>query len=67
MDDYANRRYTADEFDRIMRRALKKDQDDKVSHQDLLNTAKEMGIDPKAIETAIRQEQDEYEAANDEA
>lgn len=67
MEDFSNRRYTADEFDRIIRLALKKDQDDKVSHQDLLNTAKEMGIDPKTIEAAIRQEQEEYEAANDEA
>ena len=67
MDDLSAREYTSEEVNRIMRRALKKEQSDRISHQDLLHTAKEMGLDPAAVEAAIKQEQTEYQTEREEA
>jgi len=61
MNNKAARKYTSDEFNRIIRRALKMKQDDDFSHQELLNTAKELGLAPETVESAIKQEQKEYE------
>jgi len=36
---------------------LTKRNEDTISHQDLIETAREIGIDPKILETAIEQEQ----------
>ena len=52
--------YSSDEVTRIIRRALKLCNEDRVSHQDLLETATQMGLDPQVVETAIRQEQREF-------
>jgi hypothetical protein len=49
--------YTSDEFNRIIRRALKLKQEDTYSYQELINTATELGLDPHTVEAAIEQEQ----------
>ncbi len=60
MNKQSSRNYTSDEFNRIMRRALAMKQEDVFSHQDLLNTAKELGLNPDTVEAAIAAEQKEY-------
>lgn len=57
MDQLSSRQYNSDEVTRIFRRALKMNNDDKISHQDLMETATQMGLDPQIVETAIQQEQ----------
>ena len=59
MNEFASQQYTQDEVNRIIRRALKIKNEDTISHQDLLATAREIGIDPKILEAAIEQEQQE--------
>lgn len=49
-------RYSTEEVNRIIRRALKLDEDKAISHDELLKTASELGIDPSRIEAAITQE-----------
>lgn len=60
MNEFAQRQYSSNEVDRIIRRALKLKQEDLIRHQDLIDTAREIGIDPKILETAILQEQREF-------
>ena len=60
MNEFASRQYTQDEVNRIIRRALKLKQADTISHQDLIETAREIGIDPKILEAAIEQDQREF-------
>ena len=57
MSEFTSRQYNNDEVSRIIRRALKIKQEDTISHQDLIETARDIGIDPKILETAILQEQ----------
>ena len=59
MNEFASQQYTQDEVNRIIRRALKIKIEDTISHQDLLATAREIGIDPKILEAAIEQEKQE--------
>ena len=54
-EDYPQQ-YTTDDVSRIIRRALKIEQSDSLSHQELLDTAKELGIAPGKIEEAIQLE-----------
>ena len=61
MNDFLSRQYSSDEVHRIIRRASKLKQDDSITHEDLLNTAKELGLDSQTIETAVEQELKEYE------
>ncbi len=61
MYELSSRQYDSDEVTRIIRRALKLKQEDTISHQDLIDTAEEIGIDPQLLETAIKQEQREFE------
>jgi hypothetical protein len=61
MYELSSRQYDNDEVNRIIRRALKLKQEDTVSHRDLIDTAEEIGIDPQLLETAIKQEQREFE------
>lgn len=61
MNEFSSRQYDNDEVNRIIRRALKLKQEDTISHQDLIDTAEEIGIDPQILETAIKQEQREFE------
>ena len=60
MDEYTSRQYSNEEVSRIIRRALKLKQADTISHQDLIETACEIGIDAKILETAVEQEQREF-------
>ena len=64
MNKRASRNYTSDEFNRIMRRALAMKQDDVFSHQELLNTARELGLEEDTVEAAVAAEQKEYENRN---
>jgi hypothetical protein len=57
MNEFTLRHYSGDEVNRIIRRALKFKQDDTISHQDLVETAQDIGIDSTLLETAILQEQ----------
>jgi len=43
-----------------MRRALKLNNEDSVSHEDLMETARDMGLDPQVVEAAIEMEQREF-------
>ena len=54
--------YTIKEVNHIIRRALKLNATESISHDDLLETAGELGIDPGRIETAIAQEASALEA-----
>jgi hypothetical protein len=63
MNEFSSQQYTQDEVNRIIRRALKLNQEDTISHQDLIATAREIGIDPKILQTAIEQEQQEFKKA----
>ena len=60
MNELSSRSYDSDEVTRIIRRALKLKNEDTITHQDLIDTAEEIGIDPQLLETAIKQEQHEY-------
>lgn len=63
MDDKTHPpRYTIEEVNHIIRRALKLNATESISHDDLLETAAELGIDPARIETAIAQEASALEA-----
>ena len=57
MDDFSSRHYDNDEVSRIIRRALKLKHTHGISYQDLVDTAKEIGLDTQTVETAIEQEQ----------
>ena len=57
MSEFASRHYDNDEVNRIIRRALKLENEDTISHQDLIDTARDIGLDPQIVETAIEQEQ----------
>jgi len=61
MNDHASQQYDSDEVTRIIRRALKLNNEDTISHDELMETAGRIGLDPQVVETAIRQEQTEYE------
>jgi 2TM domain-containing protein len=54
--EFALRHYDNDEVNRIIRRALKLENEDTISHQDLIDTARGIGLDPKIVEAAIEQE-----------
>jgi hypothetical protein len=60
MNEFSSRQYNNEELTRIIRRALKLKQADTISHQDLIETAREIGIDSQILETAIEQEQHEF-------
>ena len=59
MNEYASRHYDSDEVTRIIRRALKIENEDKISHWDLMETAQQLGLDPQIVESAIKEEQRE--------
>ena len=60
MNEFSSQQYSQEEVNRIIRRALKIKNEDTISRQDLIETAREIGIDPKILETAIEQEQREF-------
>jgi hypothetical protein len=61
MKKFSSEQYSKDEFDRIIRRALKLKKEDSISHQELIDTAKEFGIDSKTLDSAIKEEKEEFE------
>ena len=61
MNNINSRQYSGDEVNRIIRRASKLKQDDSFTHEDLLHTAAELGLDAETIETAVEQEMEAYE------
>ncbi len=61
MNELSSKQYSKDEVDRIIRRALKMKKEDSVNHQELIDTAKEFGIDPQTLEAAIKEDQEGFE------
>jgi len=61
MNEFLSKQYSKEEVDRIIRRALKMKKEDSVNHQELIDTAREFGIDPQTLETAIEKEQEAFE------
>ncbi len=57
MNQKEYRQYDSDEVTRIIRRALKITNEDRISHRDLMETAGQIGLDPLIVETAIKEEQ----------
>ena len=57
MNEFSSRHYDNEEVSRIIRRALKLKNEDTISHQELLDTVRDIGLDPQILETAIEQEQ----------
>jgi len=60
MNQYASRQYDSDEVTRIIRRALKLSNEDTISHDELMETAQQVGLDPQIVEIAIKEEQREF-------
>ena len=61
MDDFGSNKYTSDEVSRIIRRALKLEQEENISHRELLQTAEELGLDPQTLQEAIKREKTDLE------
>ena len=61
MNESLSKRYSKDDVDRIIRRALKLKKNDSINHQELIDTAKEFGIDPQTLETAIEEDKEEFD------
>ena len=55
MNRYASQQYNSDEVTRIIRRALKLSNEDTISYSELMDTARQIGLDPQNVETAIKQ------------
>ena len=60
MSEFSHQQYDSDEVTRIIRRALKLSNEDTISHNDLMETAKQVGLDPSIVEVAITEERREY-------
>ena len=61
MNQFSTKLYSKDQFDRIIRRALKLKKEDSISHQELIDTAREFGIDPQTLEDAIEEDNEVFE------
>ena len=61
MNEFTSKQYSKEEVDRIIRRALKLKKEDSIKHQELVDTAREFGIDPQTLEAAIVQDQEVFE------
>ena len=61
MNEFSSKQYSKDEVDRIIRRALKLKKEESTSHQELIDTAREFGIDPQTIEAAIEEDKEGLE------
>jgi len=57
MGEFTSQQYNRDEVNRIIRRALKLKRVHGITYQDLVDTAKEIGLDPQIVDNAIEQEQ----------
>lgn len=56
MSEYMSRQYDSEEVNRIFRQALEFEKRDTIGHKELMETARELGIDPKKMEAAIQRE-----------
>jgi len=61
MNEFSSKKFSKDEVDRIIRRALKLNKEDSISHQELMETAGEFGIDPQTLEAAIEEDKEEFQ------
>ena len=61
MNDLSSRKYSRDEINRIIRRALKATEADTISHIELLDMAKELGVDSETLEAAAEEERRQFE------
>ncbi|MBW2430447.1 MAG: 2TM domain-containing protein [Deltaproteobacteria bacterium] len=61
MNEFSSKQYSKDEVDRIIRRALKLKKVDSISHQELIDTAREFGIDPQTLESAVKADKEVFE------
>lgn len=61
MNQFSAKQYSKDEVDRIIRRALKMKKVDAISHPELIDTAREFGIDRQTLESAIDEDQKVFE------
>jgi hypothetical protein len=64
MNDSLSRPYTSEEVNRIIRRALTQQRTDVITHQELVEVARELGINPATLDAAIEQERQESEKQN---
>jgi len=62
MEHPEEQKYSEDEVQRIIRRALRREPREAINHAELLETGRELGIDPEAIEAAIAEEQAESQS-----
>ena len=60
MIEYESHQYDNDEVTRIIRRALKLNNAETISHGELMDTARQIGLDPQIVELAIKEEQREF-------
>ncbi len=56
MVDLTSKIYSPDEVSRILRRALRPDNENAISHQELFETAQELGVSPNRLDAAIAHE-----------
>jgi len=56
MSDYKTHQYDSESVNRIIRQALEFEKRDTIGYKELMETARELGIDPKKMEAAIQQE-----------
>jgi len=61
MNEISSKQYTKEEVDRIIRRALKLKKEDSINHQELVDTAREFGIDTQTLSAAIEEEKEDFE------
>jgi len=61
MNEFSSKQFSKDEVDRIIRRALKLKKEDSISHQELMDTAGEFGIDPETLNAAIEADKQGFE------
>jgi len=61
MNEFSSKQYSKEEVDRIIRRALKLKKEDAINHQELVDTAREFGIDLQTLEAAIEEDQELFE------
>ena len=60
MNKNSAKQFSKDEVDRIIRRALKLKKEDAISHQELMDTAGEFGIDSETLQAAIEADRQDY-------
>jgi hypothetical protein len=61
MNQFTSAQYSRDEVDRIIRRALTLKKEDSISHQELVDTARDLGIDRQTLEAAIEEDKRKFE------